>query len=276
MQKAALIISLSLLLPSVVHAQGSESRKSPLAGQPAIRHKFELRELRLEVAPAFETTISADFKNTYGIGLKVHLTDFLSLGGVVFYGLDSNTGLLDQIVNTLPNTQGADPTPTRDQALSHANSMPFHGAIALTFTPWAGKISLFGKTFITFDLYVSGGLGFAVTKNDFTGPDEEGTCDQNCTDGDPMNDVFDDPRNDNPQNAGFQPGIYVGGGIHLFFSHWMALDIAIRNYMFADNPSGLDFSGNNRVTKDDRRFLTHLFVGLSLSFYLPTKPKVSR
>ena len=52
------------------------ARKSPLEGQPDVRHKYELRQLRFEVAPTFEATVQADYKHTVSGGLKLeyHLT----------------------------------------------------------------------------------------------------------------------------------------------------------------------------------------------------------
>src|SRR5262249_28381067 len=155
----------------------------------------------------------ADYRQTYSFGAKLdyHLNDWLSLGALIFYGVNSNTGLMDQIVNSLPapGTPNTFPTPTQDVAQQHANDMPLHGAIAATFTPWAGKMGIFGKAFINFDIYVQGGLAFAQTKNDFGGNDTDTVCDQNCGDIDPANHIFNDPRNDGPHNAGFQAGLMV-------------------------------------------------------------------
>ena len=71
----------------------------------------------------------------------------------------------------------------------------------------------------------------------------------------------------------YHVGIYLGGGIHVFFNDWIALDLTVRNYMFSDNPSGLDFDADLAVTDDDNRFLNHLFMGAGLSFMLPTSVK---
>ena len=245
-----------LALPAVAHAD----RESPLAGQPAVRHKLELREKRLEIAPTFEGSVSADFKYTLSGGVKIeyHLLDWLSFGGLIFYGGDMF------------------PTPSRATAEAHANRMPLHGGLGATLTPWAGKLSLFGKIFAHYDIYFSGGFGFAQTKNDFNGDDKATVCDRNCADPDPTKHIFDDPRNDGPHNAGFNPGIQFGGGFHFYFTEFAALDIYLRSYMFADNPAGLDFNGDFKVDDDDRRFLSHLFVGLGVSIYLSPKAAISK
>jgi outer membrane beta-barrel protein len=271
------LVSLAFAAPAA-----AQSRTSPLDGQPTVRHKEELRDGRFEITPTFEASISAPFKNTLAGGLKIeyHITDVFSVDALFFFGSSLNTGLLDQVADSLPTTDAPasmDLTPSRTTALSHANSIPIHGGVGLTFTPFFGKLALFQKAFLAYDIYLSGGFGFAKTENDFQGDDKATTCEQFCDDAtkDPR-DKFTDPRNDGPHNAAFNPGVQFGGGLHLFFNNWAALDIYVRDYMFGDNPSGLDFNNDNRVDDSDRRFLSHLFVGVGIAFYLPTTAKISR
>jgi outer membrane beta-barrel protein len=270
----ATTLALALAVPAIASA-----RENPLAGQPAVRNKVEYRDLRLEISPTFEGTIKADFRHTLSVGLKLeyHLNDYLSVGGMIFYGFSPNTGLFKQIRSTLPEVRPTDdPTPSQGDVDQHANKMPLHGGAGLTFTPWFGKLSIFGKAFIDYDIYISGGFGFAKTENSYTGSDTETTCEVRCTDEDPTNDRSTDPRNDGPHNAGFSPGFQVGAGMHFFFNRFMALDLSVRNYVFADNPSGFDFDADRDVDGDDRRFLSHLFVGVGISFYLPPGAKISK
>lgn len=270
---AATAAAATLAIPTLAQA-----RKSPLEGQPAVRHKYELRLQRFEVAPTFEATVGADYKHTLSGGIKAeyHLSDTLSFGGLVFFGASMDTGLTEQIRDSLPTTQSpADPTPSRQTFDNHLNTMPIHGGIHATFTPWFGKMALFGKTFLAFDMYVSGGFGFAVLKNEFG----EDYC---APKPDPMDPAYSeqnpnvDPRNDCPYNSGFKPGLQFGAGMHVFLSKWVALDFSFRNYMFSDNPSGLDFNADGRVDSDDPRFMSHLFFGVGVSLFLPPKVKISR
>src|SRR5688500_12679101 len=140
----------SLGLPAIVVgiaiAGTAGAKPRPLSEQPAVRHKFELRDKRLEIVPTFEASVAAEFKHTLSGGLKIeyHLTDTLSIGALGFFGTDLNTGLLDQIVDSLPASMPTDdPTPSQAQALEHANTMPIHGGVGITFTPWFGKMGLF-------------------------------------------------------------------------------------------------------------------------------------
>jgi outer membrane beta-barrel protein len=264
----------ALALPGTAFA-----RKSPLEGQPDVRHKYELRSFRFEVAPTFEATVQADYKHTVSGGLKIeyHLTDNLSFGGMIFFGGSINTQLTDAVYNSLGDTSTRnDPTPSRSQFTQHLNTMPLHGGAGVTFTPWFGKISLFSKLYLAFDVYLSGGLAFAQLKNgmdvDNCAPKQDGTFrDATGTD----QPLFDDPRNDCAYNSGFKTGVQVGAGMHIFMNKWIALDISFRDYLFKDNPSGQDFNADRKVDGDDPRFLGHLFVGVGVSLFLPPKVKIS-
>ena len=260
-----------LLAPAIAHA-----RKGPLYGQLPVRHKQELRLGRIEFAPTFEMTVQADYKHavTGGFKAEYHLTDKLSIGGLMFFGTGVDTLLTEQIRESLPDTSTTgDPTPSKAQFDDHLNTMPLHGSLHLTLTPWFGKMALFGKAFINFDAYLSGGLAIAKTQNSFEGGDD-------CTEPDGLDAVgmprFTDPRNDCPHNAGLNAGINVGAGLHAYINKWVALDLYFRNYMFNDNPSGLDFDGDRRVTDDDQRFLSHLFFGVGVSLFFPQIPTISR
>ena len=155
--------------------------------------------------------------------------------------------------------------------------MPVHGAVYVALTPWYGKLAAFGKGFVNFDFYFQGGMAFASLTNN---------CDASvCNDTMPNGGGIDgdgnlipadnDPNNDFPLNGGTEVGLYLGGGIHVFFNEWIALDLTIRDYLFRDNPSGLDFNAdlavNNEGDLDDSRFLNHVFVGIGVSVFLPPK-----
>jgi outer membrane beta-barrel protein len=273
MNRASAFIATALLIATFAPKAAHAERKSVLDGQPAVRHRLLLVNKRFEFAPAFENTVNSDFKHTsaFGVKLEFHLTDMLSIGGVGFYGLSYNTGLTNKVVDTLPdNFDPMDPTPSRAQFEEHLNEMPFHGGGYVSITPWYGKLAAFGKFFVNFDFYFQGGVAFAQLKNECcsfeTDPDP---------DGDIENGVFPDdiPNNDAPINDGFRAGLYLGGGIHVFVSNWIALDLTVRDYLFSDNPSGLDFNADLAVTDDDNRFLNHLFLGGGISLFLPPRAK---
>jgi len=59
----------------------------------------------------------------------------------------------------------------------------------------------------------------------------------------------------------------------VFLSETIALDLTIRDYWFEDNPSGADFNADLFVSDDDTRFMHHLFAGVGVSIFFPTKAK---
>ncbi len=269
------LLAASLLLtgaPAPAHAE----RKSALEGQPAVRHRLLLVKRRFEVSPAFEASVNADFKHIVSGGLKLefHTSDMWSIGAVGFFGTDIDTGLNERISKDLPSdAQSDDPTPSRAQWDEHVNTMPLHGAGYITITPWYGKLAAFSKFFVNFDFYFSAGVAYAQLKND---------CCSFEVDPAPGGDLGmgiradGNPNNDPAINDGSKVGGYLGGGIHVFLSDWAALDLTVRDYLFQDNPSGLDFNADQAVTDDDNRILGHLFMGAGVSFFLPATAKRTR
>ena len=268
----------ALLLVSFAAPELAEAdRKNPLDGVPAVRHRLLLVKKRFEVTPAFESSINSDFRHTLGGGLKLefHASDLLSFGVVGIFGKSINTGLTDKILGTLPpDNPDSDPTPTQREFTAHLNEMPLHGAAYVGVTPWYGKLAAFGKFFVNFDFYFQGGLAMAQLKSN---------CPSNiCSDNNPTGGMNsggevilpdNNPNNDPVLNDGLRAGLYFGGGIHVFLSDSIALDLTVRDYIFSDNPSGLDYDADLAVTDDDNRFLNHLFMGVGVSILLPTKVK---
>ncbi|MEO8840906.1 MAG: outer membrane beta-barrel domain-containing protein [Kofleriaceae bacterium] len=234
------------------------------------------------MTPLFESSIDADYQHTVGGGLKLeyHLGDMFSIGVVGVGSTSLHTSLVDRVVATLPDapsTTSKDPSKT--QFLDHLNSIPLHGAAYISITPWYGKLAAFSSAFVAFDFYFQAGVSFAQLKSD---------CPTSvCTDTHPGTSIMsgmdsipadNDPKNDPPLNDGNRVGLYLGGGIHVFLSDFLALDMTVRDYAFSDNPSGADFNadqfvGNSPTLGDDNRFLHHLFFGAGLSIMFPTTVK---
>ena len=266
-------------LSSVLLSAPASARKGPLDGAPAVRHKIELRDKRFEVVPTFELSVAADYKNTYSPGVRAefHLSDSISFGGSIMYGVPTDSGLTNKISGSLTDTTDpGDPTPTRSQFMDHLNEMTWHGGGHVTLTPWFGKLALFSKAYMNFDIYFRGGIGFASLANnwDFDQGRVKDVTVGECGSMD-LPQCYTNPNNDGPQNDGFRAGLLLGGGLHIFVSNWMAVDLGMHNYLFKDNPSGLDFDGDRDVDDDDGRFLSHLFFGVGLALYLPAKAKIS-
>jgi len=282
-----------LLLGSVLAAGllagpglASAENKSDLDSQPAVRHRLLLVAKRLEATPLFESTINADFRHFVGGGLKLeyHMNDMLSFGVIGVGSASIDTKLTERVLKTLEESDPPPPMgassgsrePSKTEFSQHLNKMPIHGAAYVSLTPWYGKLAAFGKAFVNFDFYFQGGVSFAQLTSDCAA--------SVCDDRDPgapemgMNGPVpdDNPNDDPPLNSGFKPGLYLGGGIHVFVNDFMAIDLAVRDYAFTDNPSGADFNADLAVKDDDSRFLHHLFAGVGVSIMLPMKVKRTR
>ncbi len=272
---------LHLLLATVgVLALGSsvyaERRHNSLAEDVAVRHRRLLVKGRFELAPLFESTINADFRHIVGGGAKLeyHLGDMLSIGVIGVGSTAIDTGLVKKIKPTLETaTDNKTREPSLTEFESHLNAMPIHGAAYVSLTPWYGKLAAFSQAYVAFDFYFQAGIAFAQLTS---------SCDKSvCNDPAPgmssgpegMNPPDNNPNNDPPLNDGSRLGLYIGGGIHVFLSDFIALDLTVRDYAFSDNPSGADFNANLAVTSDDSRFLNHIFFGAGISIMFPTTVK---
>lgn len=252
----------------------ADRRTNDLAKDVAVRHRRLLVKERFELAPLFESTINGDFRHIIGGGAKLeyHISDMISFGGIGVFSFALSTKLVDRVVKTLePGVDNNTREPSQQEFEARLNEMPLHGAVYASLTPWYGKLAAFGQAYVAFDFYFQAGLAFAQLKSNCpTDVCSDVNTDIPEADGTPpdMN-----PNNDPPLNGGGRLGLYLGGGIHVFLNDFIALDLTVRDYAFTDNPSGADFNANLAVTKDDSRFVHHLFFGAGLSIMFPMKVK---
>jgi outer membrane beta-barrel protein len=272
----ALVGVASLATPAL-----AERRTNGLKDDVAVRHRKLLVKGRFEATPLFESTINAEFQHVVGGGLKLeyHLSDMLSIGGIGVFSKNINTKLTGRIVPTLEGTPN-DMTrePSQDEFTLRLNEMPLHGAGYVSITPWYGKLAAFSQAYVAFDFYFQAGISFAQLKSDCPTSVCDDPAPGQSRPGGPNGEMLppdNNPNNDPPLNSGQRVGLYLGGGIHVFLSDFLALDLTVRDYAFSDNPSGADYNadlfvGKNDTTgSDDNRFLHHLFFGAGISILLP-------
>jgi outer membrane beta-barrel protein len=247
--------------------------------------------------------MNAEFQHIIGGGLKLeyHLSDMLSIGGVVVGSAVLKTKLTDRIT---ANASGIEATPddgtrepSRAEFLDRLNQNPVRGAAYVSLTPWYGKLAAFSQAYVAFDFYFQAGVSFAQLKNNWDYANCTASTPQMhsapCTDPDPGKPSLNrpggimgeaapadnNPNNDDPLNSGSRVGLYLGAGIHVFLSDFIALDLTVRDYAFSDNPSGADYNadlfvGENETTgDDDNRFLHHIYIGAGISIMFPTSVK---
>lgn len=233
---------------------------NPLEGQPAVRHRYEVRAKRFEIGPMMAISLDGWLRHTILIGAKVeyHINDYFSAGFEGGAGMGFNTGFAGEIASRYDNKNEWKDLEDRFSRIK------FAGDVRLAFTPFHGKIAIFKSLFMTYDFYAFAGLGLALTGNN-TNPKGE---------------------NDNPDqtNEGFRLGPALGLGMRLYIKKFMALGFEVKDLMFADNLSGQDLTrglsdseGGNSIliNGDDKSFLQHFFFGLTYTFFLPTSTAIS-
>jgi outer membrane beta-barrel protein len=260
-------LSCFVIAAALVPATARAERRNPLEGQPSIRHRTELRDLRFELPPFVGITLLQDFNNTAYGGAKIHyhLNDWLAVGGLFGGGAAIDTGLKTRILRTLtPCTQGAPPQtgPLRCDASDAMNHIAWFAAAQAELTPFGGKVAMFSKAFLNYDFYLDGGAGLVGLSNGLKS--QPASC---------------SPGKMNTQpgcNQGTKIGPTVAAGVHMFLNDAMAMNLEYRAIVIKDNQAGLDVTRDRLVDDNDLSWSLKNLVTLGVAFYLPAAPTISR
>ena len=263
------------LLAAPAHA---DRGRNPLEGQPAIRHRVELRKLRLEFTPQVLVSINQPYLIGVGGGaaLQFHLTDWLGLGASFHYTQNLEAPLVGRITEALPDSYAgtSDPSsglkqPSKQMFKDHLIGPQMLVGIYGTLTPIAGKFSLFNTLFAP------------LTSNPAAYTDSSSISrSTNATALTTANDVnlqTPDPF------TGLRPAGLFGIGVHMFFNHFVGLNLELRDYLYKSNPGGLDVSTTDNNTDNspvlsgaDEYIVSHLYFGIGLTIMIPPGAKISR
>lgn len=284
------LLAVSLAMAgSMVPGQASADRRNPLAGQPTVRHRQELREFRLELTPLLGISYLENFNHAVlgGAKLNYHFKDWFAIGGMFGGGTSVRTGVADEILTTLapagmpgqcpndgvPAKAGA---PVCGLAQKAMNKVAWIAGINAEITPMSGKFSLFSRSFFNYDFYFLGGVGFVNRTNELPAARNTDLA-QNCKDevmGTPVRNT-DAAGGCYGQNNGTLIGPMLGVGFHMFFSPAVALNVEFRDILVSDNPSGRDVNFDGKLTGDDKKLGNKFFWTLGVAFYLPWRPNIS-
>lgn len=264
-----------LLALALFPLEASAKRVSPLEGQPAVRHKHELRSGRFEIGPAFSISMNRYVRHAFTVGAKLeyHINDYFSLGANMEYGIGLDTAITGELEREYAKTDATRPAGSAswDQMRKRFADIQLQGDVRFVFTPMSGKMALFSKLFWAYDFYVFAGLGMAMTKNKGDNPGDFGVSNDD--------DV-------NAANEGFRLGPALGLGLHFYFLNWFSMGLEVKDLIFADNESGGDLtrgleareSGLNKILidGDDKKFSNHIFIGFNFTFFFPYRVVQSR
>ena len=257
-------------------------RRNPLEGQPAVRKRVQFLKMRFEMTPRLGLTYLQDFKHNFllGASLEFHVTSWLSFGVFADYAVVAwDTQLTNEIEDTLPDRLNgdtrADPAPSKEIMKKALDTLMFQAGVYAAYSPWFGKLSLFGKLFAHFDFYVLVGAGFAMFRagdlqeadNQCRGDiDPRGTCDARI--------LYIDRRK---ENGGFKIGPLWGFGVRFRILRWLALHVAFQDIIIKRNSAGFDRTGDTVpgtdvviVDEKDESWENLMSFTIGVSFFLPT------
>ena len=78
-----------------------------------------------------------------------------------FAALDANVTLTDAIPSPPDAATHNGPSPSKRIMTRALDSLQLQSGLYVAYTPWFGKVSLFGKGFVHFDFYIALGAGMA-------------------------------------------------------------------------------------------------------------------
>jgi outer membrane beta-barrel protein len=255
------ILSLWALCAAVTGASSvasAQERRSPLADAPAVRKRFELRQLRFEIGAGVGATVGQEFYHALVVGPKLafHLTDWLAINGTWQYNLtkDFKSSLTDRIDEALQGQPTSTRTPRRQDALAAMNKIEQVWGVHGELIPFAGKLGLFNRLFASYDFYAFGGVGgMKLTAGNESCRDAMGFC----------------------PTVGMKLGPSFGLGMRAFFKEALALNIEARDVLLRNNAAGRDVNGDTLANSDDLRWDSNFIVTVNLMLFLPTRARVS-
>lgn len=206
-----------------------------------IPRKSFLKGGRFEVAPYWGFTVNdALIKHqTFGGEANYFITDALSVG------IEGNLYIKD-ITDTVARVQ------VQDRRIPTLNKYIFGGHLNFGYVPVYGKFAVFNRWITHWELFVSAGVGMVKSQI-----------------------IPRDPRNQPFES--YNVAANLGVGARLFLNDWLALNVAIRDYIFRDQfestsrPSGQ--SAADAKANADPAFINNVVFHVGLSIFLPTRFK---
>lgn len=279
-------------------------RKGPLEGQPAVRKKLQLRRFRFQITPFVGMSLSQPFVHMGYVGGKLtfHFADWIAIRGTFGYGVvplesrllrDLNEGGVPQGIPPgemdpsgggvcsgpapcRPLDQNPNPAPLLHDFRAGLVRAQWQASADLVFTPFAGKLGLFSAIFTEYDIYIFGGLGlvgFNKHYSDQSTAQLEG-LDGNCSD---MAGVQNEECLLHPVSAdeGVRVGGSFGGGVNLFITDWVSINLEIQDIVVGVNLAGLNATNEipPETNNEDRNAFHNVTLQLGPRFYLPPKTK---
>jgi len=211
-----------------------------------VPRKAFLKGGRFEFEPMVGITVNDNLIRHYVLGLDLNyfLSDVLWIGLEGQYYIHQLTNQ-EELVGSEYNR-----APTLNKYL-------YGGSLNLGYSPIYGKFALFNRSILSWEIWISGGVGVTLTQV-----------------------IPRDPANDNLafKNTDLTPN--VGIGSRFFLLNWLTVNFALRDYITPDHfeplPDGTLANPaitNSTEAKDhsQSQWVQNLVFSVGVGFYLPTK-----
>lgn len=186
-----------------------------------------------------------------------------------------------------PLAETDNPAPLLHDFQAGLTRAQWQSSIDAVFTPFAGKLGLFSAAFTNYDIYLFGGLGL-VGYSKHT--DERSTAERVGFDTniDSPNYCSTAAGSTNPRaeaecllhpvdpDDGVKLGFSFGGGVHLFASNFVSINLEVQDIVTSNNLAGLNTTVNDippRVDRDDKDVFHNVTLQVGAKFYIPFKAK---
>lgn len=207
-------------------------------GGAIVRRKLLYRSTRFEITPAAGMTLNDPFRRNIigGAGFYYHLTNEFGIGASGGYGvLHTNTDLSNNINATAPSAED----------ISYSE-IQWLADFTLSYVPIFGKFSIFKSATFPYDLHLTGGL----TVVNESGVKAEGSGDVDA------------------EVEGIRPGGVIGGGLRLFVSDMLSINLDTRTLFISRAP--ISSGSANAELKPT------VFATLGVGIFFPSTVKISR
>lgn len=307
-----------LAMPTAEAQAAPGGRKSVLEGEPIVRQKIQLRKFRFQLTPYVGMSLSQPFVHMGYVGARAgfHFADWIGVRAGFGYGvvnIDSsllrainggglpvgiNPGENDTTVTNGPTCMGNapcreirqedNPAPLLHDFQAGLTRAQWQASVDAVFTPFSGKLGLFSAAFTNYDIYLFGGLGLMGWNKHYK--EQSSTAELLGLGTDPSADNYCEEMATGNQNAecllhpvdpddGVKVGFSFGGGVHLFITDYVAINLEVQDIVTSNNLAGLNTTVEDippLVDQQDRDVFHNVTTQVGAKFYFPFKAKRSK
>jgi len=310
----AAVLSAAWLWAPAQASAAPGGRKSVLEGEPIVRQKLQLRKFRFQLTPFVGMSLSQPFVHMGYVGARAgfHFADWIGARAGFGYGVVNVDSALLRAINggglpagiapgQVDNSVAGGPTcpmgaPCRPLAETDNPAPLLHdfqagltraqwqASVDAVFTPFSGKLGLFSAAFTNYDIYLFGGLGLMGWNKHYK--DQTSTAEQLglATDIESPTYCTSMAAGQNAEcllhpvaaDAGVKLGASFGGGVNLFASNFVSINLEFQDIVTRNNLAGLNTTVTDippRVDRGDKDIFHNVTLQIGATFYIPFKAK---